>query len=177
MIFRCVIVATVACSSQVSAQDSNIENSGDYFAVGLPVVALASTLAWRDGQQATLQFAKSMVTSAWTTHVLKRAVDKARPGGGTHSWPSGHTSSAFIGAAFLQVRHGWGVGFPAYLLAGYVGWTRVYARAHDSWDVVGGAIVGIGSAYLFTKPFDQDRIAVSLGKRDRDYLIGFSLQF
>ena len=176
VIFRCVILGTVACSSQLSAQDENIENSGDYFAVGLPMVALASTI-WRDGQPATLQFAKSMVTSVWTTHVLKRAVDKARPRGGTLSWPSGHTSSAFTGAAFLQMRHGWGVGIPAYMLAGYVGWTRVYAEAHDSWDVFSGAIIGIGSAYLFTTPFNHDRIAISLGKLDQGYSIGFSLQF
>ena len=177
MILRCVIVGTVACSTQLSAQGDNVENSGDYLSIGLPLLALTSTLAWRDDQPATLDFARSMVTSAWTTIVLKRAVDKTRPNGGQYSWPSGHTSSAFVGAGVLQIRHGWKVGVPAYLLAGYVGWTRVDAEAHYYVDVLGGAIIGIASAYMFTKPFGQDRIALSFDRRDQEYVIGFSLQF
>jgi membrane-associated phospholipid phosphatase len=177
VILTCVIVGTVACSTQLSAQGDNIENSGDYLSIGLPLVALASTVGWRDGQPATLDFAKSMVTSVWTTVVLKRAVDKTRPNGGQYSWPSGHTSSAFVGAGVLQIRHGWKVGVPAYLLAGYVGWTRVDAEAHYYVDVVSGAIIGIVSAYMFTSPFGQDRIALSLDRRDREYVIALSLQF
>ncbi len=177
MILRCLVVGTVACSSQLSAQDNSIENSGDFFAIALPAAALTSTLIWKDGQRATLQFAETMVTSFAVTHVLKRVIDKPRPNGGNHAWPSGHTSSAFTGAAFLQIRHGWRVGIPAYLLAGYVGWTRIDADAHDDWDCLGGLLVGIGSAYLFAKPYDQNRVALSFGKRDKDYLIRFSFQF
>jgi len=176
MMLRCGIVGTLACSSQLYAQD-NIENSGDFFATALPVAALTSTLVWQDDEQATLQFAKAIVTSFGVTHVLKRVVNKPRPNGSDHAWPSGHTSSAFTGAAFLQIRHGWTVGVPAYLLAGYVGWTRVYANAHDYWDFLGGAIVGIGSAYLFATPYDQNRVALSFGKRDEIYLIELSFQF
>ncbi len=176
VVLRCVIVGSVACASHLCAQNS-IENSGDFFAAAPPAAALTSTLVWKDDQRATLQFAKTMVTSFGVTHLLKRAINKPRPNGGDHAWPSGHTSSAFTGAAVLQIRHGWRVGIPAYLVAGYVGWTRVDANVHDYWDVLGGTIVGIGSAYLFTRPFDQNRIAVSLGKRDQDYSIGFSLQF
>jgi len=178
-ISRCVIVGTLACSSQLSAQGSNAENietSGDILATALPAAALASTLIWKDGQRATLQFAKTIVTSFGVTHVLKRVINKPRPNGGDYAFPSGHTSSAFSGAAFLQIRHGWGVGVPAYLLAGYVGWTRTYVDAHDYWDFLGGAIVGVGSAYLFTTPFDPDRVTVALGKRDEAYLVEFSFQ-
>ncbi len=180
MLSRCVILGTLACSSQLSAQGrsaENIETSGDILATALPAAALASTLIWKDGQRATLQFAKTIVTSFGVTHVLKRVINKPRPNGGDYAFPSGHTSSAFSGAAFLQIRHGWGVGVPAYLLAGYVGWTRTYVDAHDYWDFFGGAIVGVGSAYLFTKPYDPDRMAMSLGKRDGDYSIEFSFRF
>ncbi len=176
VVLRCAIVGSVACASQLCAQDS-VENSGDFFAAALPAAALASTLVWKDDQRATLQFAKTMVTSFGVTHLLKRAINKQRPNGGDHAWPSGHTSSAFTGAAVLQIRHGWRVGIPAYLVAGYVGWTRVNADAHDYWDGLGGMIVGIGSAYLFTKPYDQSRVALSFGKQDEDYLIEFSFQF
>jgi membrane-associated phospholipid phosphatase len=172
----CVIVGALAFASQLYAQDG-VETSGDFLQTALPAAALASTLIWKDGQPATLQFAKTIVTSFGVTHVLKRVVNKPRPNGGDHAWPSGHTSSAFTGAAFLQIRHGWRVGIPAYLLAGYVGWTRAYVDAHDYWDFLGGVIVGVGSAYLFATPYDPDRVAISLGKRDGDYSIEFSFQF
>ena len=175
-ISRCVIVGALAFASQLDAQDG-VETSGDVLATALPVAALISTLVWKDDQPATLQFAKTIVTSFGVTHVLKRVVDKPRPNGGDHAWPSGHTSSAFTGAAVLQIRHGWTVGVPAYLLAGYVGWTRVYVDAHDYWDFLGGAIIGVGSAYLFTKPYDPNRVAISLGKRDGAYSIEFSFRF
>ena len=175
-ISRCVIVGALAFASQLDAQDG-VERSGDVLATALPVAALISTLVWKDDQPATLQFAKTIVTSFGVTHVLKRVVNKPRPNGGHHAWPSGHTSSAFTGAAVLQIRHGWTVGIPAYLLAGYVGWTRVYVDAHDYWDFLGGAIIGVGSAYLFAKPYDPNRVAISLGKRDGDYSIEFSFRF
>ena len=173
---RCVIIGALAFASQLDAQDG-VETSGDVLATALPVAALISTLVWKDDQPATLQFAETIVTSFGVTHVLKRVVDKPRPNGGDHAWPSGHTSSAFTGAAVLQIRHGWTVGIPAYLLAGYVGWTRVYVDAHDYWDFLGGAIIGVGSAYLFTKPYDPNRVAVALGKRDGAYSIELSFQF
>ncbi len=173
---RCVIVGALAFASQLDAQDG-VETSGDILATALPAAALISTLVWKDDQPATLQFAETIVTSFGVTHVLKRVVNKPRPNGGDHAWPSGHTSSAFSGAAFLQIRHGWRVGIPAYLLAGYVGWTRVYVDAHDYWDFLGGAIIGVGSAYLFAKPYDPNRAAISLGKRDGDYSIEFSFRF
>ena len=175
-ISRCFIVGALAFASQLDAQNG-VETSGDILATALPAAALISTLVWKDDQPATLQFAETIVTSFGVTHVLKRVVNKPRPNGGDHAWPSGHTSSAFSGAAFLQIRHGWRVGIPAYLLAGYVGWTRVYVDAHDYWDFLGGAIIGVGSAYLFTKPYDPNRVAVSLGKRDGAYSIELSFQF
>ncbi|MED5563184.1 MAG: hypothetical protein VYB16_01635, partial [Gemmatimonadota bacterium] len=72
-----VVVGTLACSSQLSAQRSstdNVELSGDILATALPAAALASTLIWKDDQRATLQFAMTTVTSFAVTHVLKRVV-------------------------------------------------------------------------------------------------------
>ena len=57
------------------------------------------------------------------------------------------------GAAFIQRRYGWKWGIPAYAIASYVGWSRTYAKKHDWWDVVAGAALGAGSAYIFTRPF------------------------
>ena len=156
------------------AQRSNIEKSGDILQVALPIAALSSTLIWDDGQKGTLQFVKSMCTSVLITHSVKRIINKPRPNGGNFGFPSGHTSSAVTGAAFLQKRHGWKVGIPAYILAGYVGWTRVDSFKHDYWDVLGGAIVGIGSVYLFTKPYKMNML---FGKIDKIYNLNLTYQF
>ena len=118
----------------------------------LPATAFASTFIWKDQQKASMQFIKTICTSFIITHTTKRLINKQRPNGGDYSFPSGHTSAAFTGAAFIERRYGLKVGVPTYLLASYVGWTRIASNYHDKWDVLGGAIIGIGSAYLFTKP-------------------------
>jgi len=158
----------------VFAQRSDIEKSGDILKVALPITALASTLIWDDGQKGTLQFVKSMGTSVLITYSAKRIINKPRPNGGNFGFPSGHTSSAVTGAAFLQMRYGWKVGIPAYILAGYVGWTRVDSFKHDYWDVLGGIIVGIGSVYLFTKSYNSNK---SFGKIDNNFNLNFTYQF
>lgn len=157
------------CTQVIFAQESaiekpnhTIEKSGDIIQVALPILAFSSTFIWKDDTRPVLQFIKTMGTSILITHGLKRLINKERPNGGNHSFPSGHTSSAFTGAAFMQMRYGWKVGIPAYLLASYVGWTRVHENKHDTWDVVAGAATGILSAYLFTKPFKNKDIKISL---------------
>lgn len=59
-----------------------------------------------------------------------------------HSFPSMHTSTSFAAAAFIQRRYGWKWGLPSYILSTYVGWTRVYGKKHDWWDVAAGAAIG-----------------------------------
>jgi len=158
----------------VFAQRSDIEKSGDILQVALPIAAFSSTLIWNDGQGETLQFLKSMSTTTIITYAVKRIINKPRPNGGNYGFPSGHTSAAFTGAAVLQKRFGWDVGLPAYILAGYVGWTRVNALKHDYWDVLAGATLGIGSAYLFAKPYKYD---VSFGKLGNGFKLDISYRF
>ena len=143
-----------------NAQTPNIEKSGDILEIVLPVTAFASTFIWKDQQKAPMQFIKAMGTSFVITHAIKRLINKQRPNGGNYSFPSGHTSAAFTGAAFIERRYGLRAGIPTYLLASYVGWTRIESNYHDKWDVLGGAIIGIGSAYLFTKPFKNTDLEV-----------------
>ena len=57
----------------------------------------------------------------------------------------------------MQRRYGWAWGAPAYAVAAYVGWARTYARRHDWWDVAAGALIGAGSAYIYTRPFARDK--------------------
>ena len=82
------------------------------------------------------------------------AIDKERPNNGNNdSFPSGHTSTAFQGAAFIQKRYGWKYGAPAYVAASFVGYSRVEADKHHLEDVIAGAAIGILSSYYFTTPY------------------------
>ncbi len=88
------------------------------------------------------------------------------------------TSVAFDSAAFVQKRYGWEFGIPAYLLAGYVGYTRIEANKHDFVDVLAGAAIGVGMSYLFTKRYDQKKkLAISSGFIENIPTIGLSYKF
>ena len=156
-----VLVLTLS-AKLCNSQNKSIEKSGDILQIALPSIAFASTLFLNDGSKPVMQFVKTMGTSVLVTHALKRIVDKERPNGGDFSFPSGHTSFAFTGAAFIQKKYGWELGIPAYVIASYVGWTRIHANKHDTWDVIGGAAIGITSAYLFTTPFRNKDLKLSL---------------
>lgn len=65
------------------------------------------------------------------------------------SFPSGHTSAAFCTATSLALRYRkWYVIAPAYVYAASVGWARMYQGVHYPTDVLAGAIVGAGCAWL-----------------------------
>ncbi len=65
------------------------------------------------------------------------------------SFPSGHTSEAFAMAASLSIEcKKWYVVLPAYTYATAVGYSRLYLGEHYPTDVLAGAAIGVGSAYL-----------------------------
>ena len=156
-----IILFYLLTITYVRAQVIDIEKSGDIIQIALPVSAFFSTIIWQDDQKPTYQFMKTMGVSFVITHGLKRIINKERPNGGNYSFPSGHTSAAFTGAAFIERKYGLKYGIPSYILASYVGWSRIHANKHDKWDVLGGAIIGIGSTYLFTKPFKNTKVVLS----------------
>jgi membrane-associated phospholipid phosphatase len=80
------------------------------------------------------------------TTTLKKAVDRTRPNGGSHAFPSGHTSATFAAAGVVHQHFGWKAGIPAYAAASFVGLTRVRDRAHWVSDVVFGAAIGLASS-------------------------------
>ena len=65
------------------------------------------------------------------------------------SFPSGHTSNAFAIATTLSLTYKkWYVVAPAYLWAVGNGYARLYLGQHYPTDVLAGATVGVGSAFL-----------------------------
>ncbi|WP_280119761.1 phosphatase PAP2 family protein [Sangeribacter muris] len=131
----------------------NVSRSTDIVMLALPVATLAGVLIERDWD-GLVQGIETAGATAAATLILKYAVCERRPDGSDmHSFPSAHSAVSFATAAFLQRRYGWAFGAPAYALAAYVGWGRVYSGKHHWWDVVAGGAIGAASAYIFTKPF------------------------
>ena len=140
----------------VSRSREAVELSSDVLLVAMPVATATTMLVMKDWT-GFKQAALTGVTTLGATYLLKFAVHKKRPDGSNNlSFPSGHTSITFANAAFVQRRYGWAWGAPAYAVAAYVGWARTYARRHDWWDVAAGALIGAGSAYIYTRPFARD---------------------
>ncbi len=73
------------------------------------------------------------------------------------SFPSGHTSASFAAAGALWAKHRY-LGSAALLVAGLIGFSRLYLFVHYPTDVLSGCIIGIFCAFL----------GVSLVKRIRE---------
>ena len=100
------------------------------------------------------------------TYSIKHAVKRERPyiayttdferldeySGSSPSFPSGHTSLAFATATSLSLKFPkWYVIAPSYLWAGYVGYSRMNLGVHYPSDVLAGAVLGAGSAFVTYK--------------------------
>ena len=157
-----ILLCIAIIPSSIVAQRKAVERSGDVLVFATPIATLVTTLVLKD-YQGLKQAAFSGATSLATTYALKHIVKKDRPDHSNQlSFPSGHSTVSFTAAAFLQRRYGWKFGIPAYALSTYVAWSRVYGKKHDYWDVLAGAAIGIGSAYIFTKPFaKKHNLAIS----------------
>jgi membrane-associated phospholipid phosphatase len=163
--------------TRTAAQDATIKTAGDILLVAMPASALGGTLIIGD-TRGTWQFSKGFVLNQLLTLGLKTAIDKPRPyDNGHYAFPSGHTSTTFQSAAFIQRRYGWKLGVPAYVLAGFTGYSRIEAQRHDGWDVFAGALIGIGSSYLFTTPYQREHMEVSFTTTKGYRALGFTYKF
>lgn len=169
-----ILLGLLACGQTAHARDS-VEKAGDALAVLIPAIGLGGTLLYEEGYAGTLQFLESFATAQLTTVVLKNVTNKERPNGACcKSFPSGHASAAFMGAAFIHERYGWEYAVPAYIGATYVAHSRVHAEKHFVVDVVAGAAIGVVSSFYFTEPYqgvsvtpvvDGDTLGIHLSRR------------
>ncbi len=139
----------------------DVEKVAEILSLAIPATAYGMTFGFND-QDGRGYFYKSFLTTIGITYGLKHTVDKKGPDGKPRSFPSGHSSASFSGASFIQRRYGWEHGIPSYILASFVGWSRVDSDDHYIEDVVTGATIGIISTYLFTKPYNKTLHLVSL---------------
>lgn len=88
---------------------------------------------------------------AATVKGIKYAVNRQRPFGGDHSFPSGHTATSFMTATMLHKEYGWRspwFSIGGYTVAALTGVSRIMNNAHWMSDVLAGAAIGIGSVHL-----------------------------
>ena len=64
------------------------------------------------------------------------------------SFPSGHTSSSFAAAAVFYRHLPKKLGVPSVVLAGLIGFSRLYVGVHYPTDVLAGVIMGILLSYM-----------------------------
>lgn len=83
-----------------------------------------------------------------------RAVAMLVPRPHGHSFPSGHTASAFAAAFALWLEHK-RLGTGALAVASFIGFTRLYLYVHFPTDVLGGILLGcaLGAAGAYIANF------------------------
>jgi membrane-associated phospholipid phosphatase len=158
------IIAAVALawSGQAAAGDA-FTTYGDVGRYALPATALILTLS-RDDTEGLNQFLKSGLVTLGTTYALKFAVDDTRPNGRRYSFPSGHTATAFLGAAYIHRRYGWQWGLPAEIAAAGVAISRVDGNFHRWRDVIASAAIAHVSAYFLVQPHTNVTLLPYAGK-------------
>jgi membrane-associated phospholipid phosphatase len=128
---------------------------------GLTVIILSAIIALFSYRKALLLASSYAVTSI-VAQILKYLFDAPRPKVyfsdqlshihfvkglyiyTAHSFPSGHSVTAFSAAAvitYLCKNSGWGI--PALLVAMLVGYSRMYLSQHFFEDVMAGSVIGV----------------------------------
>jgi membrane-associated phospholipid phosphatase len=67
-----------------------------------------------------------------------------------NSFPSGHSNTAFAAATLLALSFG-GMYWLAFVVAGFVGYSRIYLGTHFPSDVVAGALLGFIVMWIWFK--------------------------
>ncbi|MDR1413861.1 MAG: phosphatase PAP2 family protein [Puniceicoccales bacterium] len=161
--FKSIFVAGLLafnCGSRLEA--SSLENVGHAFQYILPAYAFGLTCLQKD-YEGSKQFLYAFGSSQLTVHALKLTTREKRPnyseGDKKNSFPSGDSSSSFLGAAFIHRRYGFKQAIIPYGFATLNAYSRVEAKKHYVHDVVAGALISWAFVWLFVDP--KSNIAVS----------------
>ena len=141
---------SLAFAAPVQASEKGWDDAGTVAKNAL-IVAAFGVPAVQGDWEGVLEAGGSIGGTMLITAGLKEAFPSRRPDGSDNkSFPSGHTSSSFAAAATLHNRYGWEAGLPAYVVASFVGLSRVEARKHRVGDVLVGAAIGTATGHLIT---------------------------
>ncbi len=139
-----------------------ISNSVAPIVIAVPLTMYGFGLYKKDTvlKREAIYIGATILTSVLISNVLKYSFNRTRPfdmypdiddAMGVHSpsFPSGHTSQSFSFATSLSLTYPkWYVIVPSYLWAGTVAFSRMDLGVHYPSDVLIGALVGSGSAFL-----------------------------
>lgn len=123
----------------------SVSSLGDFLGTGIPGVLLVGSQYFFDSNELNWQsHARALFWQTAVVTTMKLTTARKRPGGSEnrHSFPSGHTATAFATATSLTYAYGWKAAVVAYPLATLVGLSRLADDAHWGSDVVAGAFVG-----------------------------------
>jgi membrane-associated phospholipid phosphatase len=139
-----------------------VSNTNTYVVIGIPVTLGTIGLIKHDDKlirNACVAIAAYALNSGITV-AMKYSINRTRPfitysdivkksPTGSPSFPSGHTSSAFAAATSLSLMYQkWYIIVPSICWAGTVGYSRMHLGVHYPSDVLAGALIGAGSAWL-----------------------------
>jgi membrane-associated phospholipid phosphatase len=133
--------------------------------IAVPAAIFTYSLIKKDSTNFRKSFVigASILTSAAATYILKEIVNRQRPydkyydieplsSENSSSFPSMHASTSFSLATSLSLEYPkWYVIVPSYLWATSVSYSRMHLGVHYPSDVLAGALVGAGSAFLCYK--------------------------
>ena len=173
------LILLALCLVDATAGDKFVKRSTDVLCLAPDATALCLAIAKHDNE-GLKQLGLSTATCLAVNYGLELCIKKDRPDGtGHHAFPSTHTAVAANGTTFLWKRYGWQWGVPAAVVSSYVAWGRVHTDRHDWWDVLGGAAIGVGSAFIFTRPFmnDVDITVTPTARNDHTYGLTATLTF
>jgi len=142
-----------------------ITNSASPVSIGIPIILYSVGLIEKDKtmKDKALYIGVSVASSMAVASIMKYSVNRTRPfvtypdlekvtSGGSPSFPSGHTSDAFSLATSLSLAYPkWYIIAPSFVWAGACGYSRMDLGVHYPSDVLMGAIIRAGSAYLCYK--------------------------
>ncbi len=130
---------------------------GDDIYTAIPGTGYLTSLLAKDYRGFVYMGIHNAVSSAVMSS-LKTGVGQRRPGDQSNTtFPSGHTNTAFLGAAFMQQRYGSKWGIPSYVSAVIVAWSRVHGNKHFVNDTVAGASIAMMSSWALVPPYDRER--------------------
>lgn len=142
-----------------------ISNNTQLVSVLIPATVVAVGLFDKDKStlKKGLYLAESAAAATFISYGMKYSFKRSRPyiampalsssgKANSPSFPSGHTSVAFASATSLYLAFPkWYVAVPAFTYAASVGYSRMYLGKHYPSDVLAGAVIGAGSAWLMHK--------------------------